>query len=141
MAYESDFSLGGERDSGDVYAGTGGTNNGVAQKPIPYAGPGASGAWTQSETRAWWGWGEEYLDKALDSYSKSSVSDSVDKGLASAKTTTDKLATAANNWLGYASDPAKLESALTMVTVIVCVLGGVYVLAMIAPVLRGVSAK
>lgn len=128
----------------DPYAGTGGTTGNLEQTREGWLalGGGTQGAAEGTEA-SYWGLAGEFVsgvtDKVLDSYSKSSVSDSVDKGLASAKTTTDKFATAANNWLGYASDPAKLESALTMVTVIVCVLGGVYVLALVAPVLRGVS--
>lgn len=125
-------------DDTSVYIGTGGTNDGKAQPP--YQGPGASGAWSGNGVDAnWWGVADSYVDKALDSYSKSAFSDSVDKGLSSAKQTTDKLATAANNWLGYASDPSNLQNALVMVTVIVVVLGVVYVIATFAPAIRGLA--
>ncbi len=94
----------------------------------------------------WWGGieatAEEWTDKAMYAYSKTDVSAGVDTSLATAETAAksaqasiDAAKASANKFLGYVSDPEKLEGVLTKVFVIVIILGIVYVLAMVAPLI------
>lgn len=108
------------------YAGTGGTSGSLDRN---YVVPESDSAY----------WGEEYIDRALLTYSKTDTSATIDKGLTKAQTVTDKLVDSTNKWLGYFSDPDKIENVLKMATVIVVILGVVYVIAVLSPVIAGLA--
>lgn len=120
----------------DPYAGTGGTSGTLDQQSeanLALRG-GVVGAEVYATDGEWWG--ADIVDRMLASYAKSDFSETVDSGLQKAKTQADKITNAADKWLGYASDPANIQSTLNTVMVIVVVLGVVYVLATVAPLLR-----
>ncbi len=98
----------------------------------------------------WWGGieaqAEEWTDTALYAYSRTETSDKVDSTLATAEAAANKAQASidsakasASKFLGYVTDPEKLDGVLTKVFVIVIILGIVYVLAMVAPLIPRVA--
>lgn len=122
----------------DVYAGTGGTSGALEQESEGWgavSGGVKGGASRPYADASWLGIADEYYEGALAAYARSDVSQTVDSTLAKAKTATDKVAESANAWLGFASNPENIAGVLRMATIIVVVLGVVYVVAVFAPVI------
>lgn len=93
--------------------------------------------WDGAEAKA-----EDFKDEILYGYSKTDVSAGVDVVLSQAeKNAADvaegvkKAKAAADRWGGFISDPERLEGVLKTVMVIVIILGVVYVIAVLSPVL------
>lgn len=86
-------------------------------------------------------WVEDKTDDVLLAYSRTEFSDNADSVANTAQDQIERTKTAANNWLGYLNDPAKLDSTLKTVAVIVVVLGIVYVIATVAPIIRPLAAR
>jgi len=110
---------------------------------VPMGGVDWHAGWEGAkEVTGWnwlWGTSEDYYNKAVETYAKSDLSAAVDTGLAKAQEIEAPIAAGAKNWLGYASDPSKIQATLQTVMVIVIVLGIVYVLATVAPLLRPIA--
>lgn len=122
----------------DVYAGTGGTSGTLEQEQAgggAVSGGAKGGASAPYADASWLGIAEEAYEGALARYAKSDVSNAVDSALTKAKVATDKVAESANAWLGFAGNPENIKSVLQMATIIVVVLGIVYVVAVFAPVI------
>lgn len=122
----------------DPYAGTGGTSGTLDASNDGWnavSGGTKGGASAPYADASWLGIAEEYYEGALAAYAKSDVSASVDSTLASAKKQADKITESANAWLGFAGNPENITNVLRMATIIVVVLGVVYVVAVFAPVI------
>lgn len=119
----------------DPYAGTGGTSGSLDASNDGWnaAAGGVRGGASNPYADSEW-WGSEFVDSVGAAYAKSDLSAGVDKALVETKKVTDKVAESANAWLGFASNPEKIANVLHMATIIVVVLGIVYVVAVFAPV-------
>lgn len=93
--------------------------------------------------RSWWNGIEDAAESAADSllydYSRTEISGDLDKGLAVAAERVDAAKAAADRWGGFLGDPAKVEGVVRMVMITVIVLGIVYVIAVLAPMLQAVA--
>jgi hypothetical protein len=96
-----------------------------------------------SQISGYWAnwWGEDDFETFKSDWSKSETSAKVDKVLAAVEEPAKKVVVAANNWLGYAADPEKIQDTLKTVAVIVVVLGVVYALATVVPLVKPLVSK
>ena len=90
---------------------------------------------------SFWGWVETKEDEALNWYSHTEASNTADAVLADVKEKNDALQKSAKDWMGYLGDPNKIQGTLNTVMIIVVVLGVVYVIANVAPLIRPLVSK